>query len=354
MRRFKAVFTPIVLTLGTATFLCLLWQFDPPRVWDRLVAFGWGFAVLLPFQILDHMLNACGWKLSFPPAAAGRAGFWDLVRVRIAGDGVNYLTPSGNIAGEFVRPGMLKCDLPDEVKIASVFLAKVAQAVGQALFVIFGLGYVLVGRRYAFQGRQAAWGAAAMLAILGAVALGVWVFASEPPAWVGRRWPRAMNKEFENANVLVMPNSLTPGDAAFGCTNWSRILGDRLDSSQPAILFYYCYNTLSVPYTLRRMSAEGLVTCPTSPPSPLPTCDATGSISGPGSKRNDVIATNVYRNAGSPLFTNDLAINALRIKFVIGEETYTPMAGKPDLVNPQFIKIDTLVTTNLSYMNTFD
>ena len=194
MRRFKAVFTPIVLTLGTATFLCLLWQFDPPRVWDRLVAFGWGFAVLLPFQILDHMLNACGWKLSFPPAAAGRAGFWDLVRVRIAGDGVNYLTPSGNIAGEFVRPGMLKCDLPDEVKIASVFLAKVAQAVGQALFVIFGLGYVLVGRRYAFQGRQAAWGAAAMLAILGAVALGVWVFASEPPAWVGRRWPRAVEK----------------------------------------------------------------------------------------------------------------------------------------------------------------
>jgi len=194
MRRVKRVFTPIVLALGTATFLYLLWTFGPARVWGQLRAFGWGFALLLPFQILDHMLNAYAWRLAFPPAAAGRADFWDLVRIRIAGDGVNYLTPSGNIAGEFVRPGMLRCDLPSEVKIASVFLAKVTQAVGQAFFVILGLGYILMGRLYVFHGGQAAVGAAAMLAILAAVAFGVWVFASEPPEWVRRRIPEAVEK----------------------------------------------------------------------------------------------------------------------------------------------------------------
>src|SRR5258708_6491431 len=101
--RSRALFTRLVLLLGTATFLYLLFTFDPARVWGRFTAFGWGFAALLPFQILDHMLNATGWKLAFPPENAGGAGFWDLVRVRIAGDGVNYLTPSAQIGGEFVR-----------------------------------------------------------------------------------------------------------------------------------------------------------------------------------------------------------------------------------------------------------
>ncbi|HAZ08946.1 MAG TPA: hypothetical protein DCZ01_10595 [Elusimicrobia bacterium] len=164
-----------------------------------------------------------------------------------------------------------------------------------------------------------------------------------------------MNKEFENADVLVLPNwSTFTSDAAVGCTNWSRIRGGRHDTSRNALLFYYCLDTSSVPNRLRRMSAEAAtVTCPTSPP-PLPACDATGSIPGPGVKSNDVIATNVYKNSGSAIFTSDSAINGLRIKFVIGEETYAPTAGQPDLVNPQFIKIDTLVTINRAYMNTFD
>lgn len=194
MRHFKAIMTPIVLVFGTATFFYLLWTFDPVRIAGHLAAFGWGFALLLPFQILDHSLNAYAWRLSFGPEAASRVSFAELVRVRIAGDGVNYLTPSGNIAGEFVRPGMLRCDVPREEKIASVFLAKVAQAVGQALFVILGLVYVLYSRRYVFHGDQAAWGVLAMVAILAAVGFGVWVFTSEPPRWVERRFPETVGR----------------------------------------------------------------------------------------------------------------------------------------------------------------
>jgi len=181
--------TAAVLLLGTGMFLYLLWSFGPMRVWTLVSGFGWGFAALLPFQIFDHMLNATGWKLAFAPEDAPKAKFWDLVRVRIAGDGVNYLTPSGNIAGEFVRPGMLRSALPHEVKVSSVVVAKATQAVGQSLFVLFGLIYILNARVYTFRAGQAGWAAAGMSVILFGVALCVGMFAAKPPAWIKRRFP---------------------------------------------------------------------------------------------------------------------------------------------------------------------
>lgn len=194
MRKARHWFTAAIIALGTATFLYLLWSFGPMLVYERMRGFGWGFAIVLPFQIFDHMINAQGWRLSFAPAEAARVGFWDLVRVRIAGDGVNYLTPSGNIAGEFVRPGMLRTDLSENAKVTSVVIAKAAQAVGQALFVLFGLIYLLNAKSYAFTAGQAGWAAAGMSVILFGVALCVGLFAMRPPAWLKTRFPGLIEK----------------------------------------------------------------------------------------------------------------------------------------------------------------
>jgi hypothetical protein len=194
MRGARRWFTSLILTLGTATFLYLLWSFGPLRVWGYFRGFGWGFAVVLPFQIFDHMLNATGWLLAFTPAEASKVSFWDLVRVRVAGDGVNYLTPSGNIAGEFVRPGMLHSPLPNEAKVTSVFIAKATQSVGQALFVLFGLIYLINARSYAFKAGQAGWAAAGMSVILFGVSLVIGLFAARPPAWLRARFPAAVEK----------------------------------------------------------------------------------------------------------------------------------------------------------------
>ena len=192
LTRSRALFTRLVVGLGAATFLYLLFAFDPARVWGHVVAFGWGFAALLPFQILDHMLNATGWKLAFPPDSARRADFWDLVRVRIAGDGVNYLTPSANIGGEFVRPGMLRSSLPDDVKVTSVLVAKITQSVGQAFFILSGLGYLLHAHLFQFEGRQATIGAIGVGGILLGLVVGVGLLIVEPPAWFVRRFPKAV------------------------------------------------------------------------------------------------------------------------------------------------------------------
>lgn len=194
MKGARRWFTVFVLVLGSGMFLYLLWSFGPLKVWDRVKGFGWGFAVVLPFQIFDHMLNALGWKLAFSPQDGKKVSFWDLVRVRIAGDGVNYLTPSGNIAGEFVRPGMLRAELPEDAKVSSVVIAKATQAIGQALFVLFGLIYLLNVKVYAFAAGQAGWAAIGMSVILFGVALCVGLFAMSPPAWLKARFPKGIEK----------------------------------------------------------------------------------------------------------------------------------------------------------------
>ena len=194
MKGARRWFTVFVLALGSGMFLYLLWSFGPLKVWDRLKGFGWGFAFVLPFQIFDHMLNAFAWRLAFTPAEAPRQPYWDLVRVRIAGDGVNYLTPSGNIAGEFVRPGMLRSSVPNEAKVSSVVVAKATQAVAQALFVLFGLIYLLNSRVYVFKAGQAGWAAGGMSVILFGVSLCIGLFTMSPPVWIKTRFPAAILK----------------------------------------------------------------------------------------------------------------------------------------------------------------
>ena len=182
-------FTLLILTLGAGTFLYLLYAIGPLLVWEQLREFGWGFALVLPFQIFDHLLNALGWRFAFPSADTARVPFWRLVKVRIAGDGVNYLTPSGNIAGEFVRPAMMGDCAPVDTLATSVLVAKAAQAWGQALFVLLGMIWLLQGRLYAFEGRQVFWAILSMTVILGGVALVVAALVADPPDWVKRRFP---------------------------------------------------------------------------------------------------------------------------------------------------------------------
>ncbi|UPT75928.1 MAG: lysylphosphatidylglycerol synthase domain-containing protein [Elusimicrobiota bacterium] len=226
MKGARRWFTAFVLVLGTATFLYLLWSFGPMAVWRRLSGFGWGFVVVIPFQVFDHALNALGWRYAFAPEEARRVGFMDLIRVRVAGDGVNYLTPSGNIAGEFVRPGMLRTDLPQDARVSSVVIAKATQAAGQAVFVLGGLIYLLNVKAYAFQAGQAGWAAAGMSVILVGVALCVGVFAMRPPPGSRRGFPTPWPRASRCACTCAASSRGTPGASRpRPCFSWSATRG---------------------------------------------------------------------------------------------------------------------------------
>lgn len=178
----------LILVAGLATVGLLLWRFDARAVWGMISQVGLlGFLAILAFQIFDHLLNAFGWRFAFSPEDAPKAGLPLLIKARIAGDGVNYLTPSGTIAGELIRPGMLGGILPEEVKNSSVIVAKFSQSMAQAFFILFGMLFVLHGKLNFLAGPQWALGLGGALVIIAAVGCALWVLTAETtPAFVAR------------------------------------------------------------------------------------------------------------------------------------------------------------------------
>ena len=143
VRRHRAV----VLAAGVLAVAVLVWHADVSVVRRALVAVGWGIVLIVGQEAVAHALNALGWRFAFAREHARSFRLAELVRLRIAGDAVNYLTPSATLAGEVARTAMLSDRHGPDVRAAAVVLAKSAQTVAQAVFITAGL--CLVGRRLA-------------------------------------------------------------------------------------------------------------------------------------------------------------------------------------------------------------
>ena len=139
-------FERVILFVGAAMMVGLLVKLDSAAVWANITQVGWGLAILVVIHLVDHLINAQAWRLSFNTSEGAAVPFWRLVTVRIAGDGVNYLTPSATIAGEVVRPAMLGNEVPVEARVASVVVAKFTQSLGQALFILTGIVFIAAAR----------------------------------------------------------------------------------------------------------------------------------------------------------------------------------------------------------------
>src|SRR5262249_343420 len=107
-----------------------------------LSTIGWGLAVVVLIEGLSVLFNTTGWALAFPPGER-TAGGGRLLGLRLAGDGVNYLTPSASVGGELLRIRLLAGQGPSSVTWASVWVAKLGQTAAQLSFVCLGLAVVL-------------------------------------------------------------------------------------------------------------------------------------------------------------------------------------------------------------------
>ena len=130
------------LTLGVAVLAGTVWTVGIDTLVRDLRLIGWGLAVILLVESLSVLLNTGGWALSFP-SGERTVSARKLVAARLAGDGVNYLTPSATVGGELLRVRLLGHEVPASLRWASVSVAKVGQSIAQAVFIFLGLALVL-------------------------------------------------------------------------------------------------------------------------------------------------------------------------------------------------------------------
>ena len=177
----------LLVALGTVGVGLLAWRIDLAVVHAALVQLGWGMALIVGQEIVAHLFNAVAWRFAFGPGDARTVPLGELVRLRIAGDAVNYLTPTATLGGEVARAAMLRAGRDPGVGAVSVIIAKATQTLAQAFFITGGL--VLVASEWlSFAAVRSAmpWTIVAMaLAAFGLYALRAWWRAGA--AWVWQR-----------------------------------------------------------------------------------------------------------------------------------------------------------------------
>jgi putative membrane protein len=127
---------------GLVLFGVLLYEVGPGAVVANIRVVGWGILPVVAQEALAYTCNTLGWWYAFP-APGPQVGFRRLMASRIAGDAVNYITPTATVGGEFVRVRMLRDRVAATPVVASVAIAKLSQTVAQMAFIVAGLVIVL-------------------------------------------------------------------------------------------------------------------------------------------------------------------------------------------------------------------
>ena len=127
---------------GLALLLFLIRELGPRTVLANLRMVGWGIALIVGQEFFAYLANTLGWLAAFPRPRP-HIPFRQLLGARIAGDAVNYVTPTATLGGEFVRTRFLNGQATGTALVASVTVAKLSQTVAQITFVLIGFTVVL-------------------------------------------------------------------------------------------------------------------------------------------------------------------------------------------------------------------
>jgi uncharacterized protein (TIRG00374 family) len=132
----------LLFLAGVALAAVLVWRTGWPAIEANLASIGWRFFGLVALYLLAEIAFVFGWRSVMEPKPP-LASVPDLLRIYLAGNSLNYLSP-GSVAGEPVRASMLRDRMHTSGAIASVTIFKHAHLLSQSFFVAVGLGVAVV------------------------------------------------------------------------------------------------------------------------------------------------------------------------------------------------------------------
>ena len=89
----------LLAALGLAVFFFTASQLGWQNIWEQLRRIGWAILLVAAMRTGSQLLFTLAWAWTIP-ASARRVPFFDLFRIRLAGEAINYLIPSGTFGGE--------------------------------------------------------------------------------------------------------------------------------------------------------------------------------------------------------------------------------------------------------------
>ncbi len=135
----------LFLICGLIIFSVILYNLDIIIVLDSLSKVKWGFIIIFSQEIVAHIFNTYGWKYAIDSELKIKISFKKLLLMRIAGDGINYVTPSATLAGEFAKAHMMGKNHSLTHRLSTVALAKITQAIALCFISIAAIIWLLLG-----------------------------------------------------------------------------------------------------------------------------------------------------------------------------------------------------------------
>ena len=99
---------------------------------------GWGLLLTIALEAVARLANTLGWRTTIEDYPA-RLGLGELFVARIAGEAIDYVTPSAQLGGQFVMALMVRRKLAMAAGLASVIVAALAEALGQVGFITLAI-----------------------------------------------------------------------------------------------------------------------------------------------------------------------------------------------------------------------
>jgi hypothetical protein len=155
------------LILGSALFLYLLLDLGPPRILGLLLEIGWGFAAIAAIYAAHQLLRIFAFWLcarTYAPVA-----YRQLVRIRFAGEAIQYLTFTGLFLSVPAQAMLLRqARMSGTQAFAATAIDYILYYILTAAMTLAALSYLLAERgiagAFAAGARIAAWAAGAFLA----------------------------------------------------------------------------------------------------------------------------------------------------------------------------------------------
>ena len=128
----------ILIVLSLIFYSWFVAHFGSAQIFSYLRLAGWGLALTISLEAVARFVNTVGWRVTIcdcPPSL----GMTQLFFTRIAGEAVDYVTPSAQLGGQFVMAMMVRHKLRMPVGLATVVIAALAEVAGQIGFITLAI-----------------------------------------------------------------------------------------------------------------------------------------------------------------------------------------------------------------------
>lgn len=133
----KQILRPLFVLAGALVVAYLVVQIGPAAIWGAFRTLSWRLLLVLVFPTcLAVLADTLAWRFTFPEPPRP---FSRLIRVRLAGEAVNLVTPTAALGGDLLKAYLLRPGVALRDSLASVIADKTTSVVSQILLLLVGL-----------------------------------------------------------------------------------------------------------------------------------------------------------------------------------------------------------------------